>query len=128
MLFGAFSGIVDFIWPNEITNQVISYAEELEPKLSDSETLIFMGSFVLITFCLIVIVSVIGLMLFKNWGRIMYLVLFVLGLLLPLYSPISLIVTSPLSQFFYDLSCYGEGAILPLCYFSPVAKYFEAKI
>ena len=126
MLIAALSGIIDFIWSNEIANQVMSYAEGLEPELSETETLFFMGSFILIALCLIA--SVIGLMLFKNWGRILYLFLFVLGLFLPLYSPINYIVTSPLSQFFYDLSCFGEGAILALCYFSPVTKYFETKI
>ncbi len=118
------SGFVDFIWPNEITEQVTSYAEELEQEWSDTQQVVFVLDLFLVVLCSVG--SFIGLMLFKNWGRILFLLGF--ALVAPLYWLLGTPVSSPLSQLLYDLGAYGEGAILVLCYFSPVAKYFEKQI
>lgn len=124
MVISSLGGFIDLIWPNDVTNQVTNYAEELHPEWSDTQQVFFIIAMVLVTIC--VVGSFIGLMFFKNWGRILFLLGFIL--VLPLYWPLGTTVTSPLSQLFYDLGCYGEGAILVLCYFSPVAKYFEKQI
>ena len=117
-LFGMF---IDLLWPNEITKQITAYAEQLEPEWSDTK----FGLFMVWAFVAIIcwVGSVIGLLLFKNWGRLLLLLGFII--IIPIYVPMGTAVSSPLSQIFYDLGSYGEGAILALCYFSPIAKYFE---
>jgi tryptophan-rich sensory protein len=120
-LLGTF---IDILWPSEITEQLTAYAEQLEPEWSDTKlAFLIVWAFALI---ICMIGSLIGLLLFKNWGRILFLLGFVITL--PMYSFLGVTVSGSISELLYDLGAYGDGAILALCYFSPVAKYFEKEI
>jgi len=102
------------IEPEEITN----ISDSLIPGIWDVNTitLIFMG------FLIVYIINLILLYKFVSFGKILYLILSILGILLPLTA--GPIISSSLT---YTLDWIGgatSGAILVLLYFSPIKDKF----
>ena len=100
--------------PEEITN----ISESLGTGIWDENTitLIFMG------FLIVYLINLILLYKFVSFGKVLYLILSILGIVLPL-------TTGPVisSSFTYTLEWIGgasSGAILVLLYFSPIKDKF----
>ena len=115
------AGVCDIFWSDPITEKISNYAYEIDPGMQD-ENLVYFGAFAVFSL-LLAAASIIGLLMFKNWGRHLYLAGFFLYI--PLYPFMGVTVSSGLSQVFYDLSMIASGSILALIYFSPVAQYFQ---
>ncbi len=123
-LLGVFSGIIEYVWPDPVVEMAYEIIIEQEEEMGESK-LILLGITVLVGVFLI-IGSFVGLLLFKKWGKTMYALGFLL--MIPIYSIMGVGVYSGLSQMVNDISMILSGIILALVYYSPVAKYFEAKI
>ena len=100
--------------PEEITN----ISESLGAGMWDENTigLIFIG------FLIVYLINLILLYKFVSFGKVLYSILFILGIVLPL-------TTGPIisSSFTYTLEWIGgatSGAILVLLYFSPIKDKF----
>ena len=100
--------------PEEITN----ISESLGTGIWDENTItiIFMG------FLIVYLINLILLYKFISFGKVLYLILSILGIVLPL-------TTGPVisSSFTYTLEWIGgasSGAILVLLYFSPIKDKF----
>ena len=110
----------EIVCPGDVVENVNSYIIEIEPELSHLENNVLMFSLSLAT--VMVIVSLIGLFMFKSWARH----LFVLSniVIFPIYLIGGLYVYSGLAQAICDLSLIVEGFIIALVYFSPLKGYF----
>tara|TARA_Y100001970_G_C14159127_1_gene817444 strand:- start:1105 stop:1500 length:396 start_codon:yes stop_codon:yes gene_type:complete len=102
------------IEPEEITN----ISDSLDTGIWDENTiaLIFIG------FLIVYLINLILLYKFVSFGKVLYSILFILGIVLPL-------TTGPIisSSFTYTLEWIGgatSGAILVLLYFSPIKDKF----
>ncbi len=121
VIFGA---AIDILLPNTTTEKIIEYAAEIE-SMPEGWQLIVLGAFGSVALIL-AIASFIGLLLFKRWGRIMYIAGYIA--MVPIYPLMGVWVYGGISQLFYDLSMIAAGAILVLMYFSSVAAYFDNEI
>ena len=123
LLFAVLGGIYDLMWPNPVLEKIIDFAAEVEPEIQGTK-LILVGIIVLVALVLAV-VSFIGLLIFKPWGRPVYVAGFII--VMPLYAFLGTTIYSGVSQLFYDLSMIASGAILALIYFSPVAEFYQKR-
>ncbi|MEZ5537059.1 MAG: hypothetical protein R3F02_15730 [Thiolinea sp.] len=115
------AGTSDNLWQNSVQKQVFEYAYNLESAVEVGESLVLVTlAFLAILFS---ITSIIGLMLFKNWARHLYLATLILSATSYPFQGVS--IFSGLSQLFYDTSILLFGVILCLIYYSPVADYFQ---
>lgn len=113
-------GVVDLIVPDPIVEEVTSYAESLEPEWSDARLFALMGF--LLLGIVYVIYTLLGLLLFWNMARHVYLAGFFF--LIPMYLVLGVTVTSGIGQILYDAGSVLSGVILALIYFSPVKDFF----
>ena len=98
--------------------EIAKISESLDTGIWDENTItiIFMG------FLIVYLINLILLYKFISFGKVLYLILFILGIALPL-------TTGPVisSSFTYTLEWIGgasSGAILVLLYFSPIKDKF----
>ena len=98
--------------------EIASISESLDTGIWDENTIIviFLG------FLIVYLINLILLYKFISFGKVLYLILFILGIALPL-------TTGPVisSSFTYTLEWIGgasSGAILVLLYFSPIKDKF----
>ena len=98
--------------------EIASISESLGTGIWDENTIIviFLG------FLIVYLINLILLYKFISFGKVLYLILFILGIVLPL-------TTGPVisSSFTYTLEWIGgasSGAILVLLYFSPIKDKF----
>jgi hypothetical protein len=124
MLLCILGGAIDFIFSNELVENISSYASNLQPELEGKSLSVFLVVAIPAIICMVG--SFIGLLMLKPWGRTLFLCGFFATLPLYFFSGIS--IESPLSQIFYDLGAYGEGFILAICYFSSFSSNFKKQI
>lgn len=122
ILLACLSGLYDYFWPDALTEQVMNYTYSIEDDYMSENELIFL--IILAVGVVLGIASLIGLLMFKSWGRHLYIAGYIL--MLPLYPFFGIAVYSGYGQAFYDLSMLLSGAIIALMYYSPVEKYFES--
>lgn len=123
-LLAIVGGVIDLIMPSEVVKMGTSYMDTLQPELE--EVPLWQLLLVVLPSTIVTIASFIGLLLFKRWGRTLYLIGFVLSI--PIYCYSGVLVVGPLAQVFMDFSAYGSGFILALCYFSPISVRFSGKV
>jgi len=120
LLLSVFSGVCDFIIPNEPLEKLILYSLELEPVGYEFGMLEI--GFIVIGLTL-VLVAFVGLMLFKNWGRVAFILCGVVGL------PYMIIggpyISSGLGGSLYDLSNVASGVVLAMMFLSPISDKFK---
>ncbi|AFU99935.1 hypothetical protein [Simiduia agarivorans] len=121
LLVAVVAGVYDYVWPDPFADQALNYVAEIEPVLEG-------GALIVVTILgfiagIMAIVSFIGLLLFKSWARHIYLAGFVVAF--SLYPFFGVMVTSGISQIFYDLSMVLSGVVIALAYYSPVARHYE---
>jgi len=78
-----------------------------------------------VTTLILLIASTIGLWKFKNWARIIYIVITIV--LLPLYPAMGPIVMNPWEAMFGDIALILEGVLIAMMFFSPIHKEFKTK-
>ncbi len=122
-ILSVLAGVYDFIWPSEIITQISDYAYEIEPEYSDFQIMIVSVIAVLLLVC--AAVSFVGLLLFKNWGRHLYIAGFIIAF--PLYPFMGVSVVSGANQLIYDLAMVLSGVLIAVCYYSPISKQFTNK-
>lgn len=116
VLVNIIGALYEFLFPDEVLSKVQKYAIEIEPKtVFDSMSPEILITVFVASLC-VYAVSIVGLFLFKNWARHLY-VSFIL-LTIPLYLTTGLNIYSPIPMLLSSLSCYLEGAIITLSYFS----------
>ena len=121
LVLGLLSGIYDYLWPNPETEKVYNYIVEIEAEIEGAR-LVIVGVLGVIAIIMLV-VSIIGLLLFKSWGRHVYVAGFIVAF--SLYPFVGVAVSSGFAQVLYDISMVFSGVLLALMYYSPVAKYYE---
>lgn len=124
LAIGLLSGVYDYIWPDPITDQVFDYVVEIEPEIEGTK-LVAAGVLAVVSI-IMVLVSLVGLLLFKSWARHVYAAGFVAAF--ALYPFMGIAVYSGFGQVLYDISMVLSGVLLALMYHSPVALYYEQKI
>lgn len=112
---------VDNFINNPVASNVLTYSENVN-KIKQP---IFFGMMSIISITIMLIGSV-GLLLFKKWGRILYILSWVFYF--ALYSGTQVFVLTPISSFLSDIGSLGEGFILALAYFSPISEYFNKQV
>ncbi len=117
-LAGAF---FDFLIEDNAVLKAIECAGDMEPPHEGWYFRMEMGLGIVAS--TMAIASYIGLVLFKNWGRITYIVSFLATL--PLYPSMGVTVSSGYGQMFYDLSMMASGIVIAVAYFSKAAELFE---
>ena len=98
--------------------EIASISESLGTGIWDENTIII----IFLGFLIVYLINLILLYKFISFGKVLYLILFILGIALPL-------TTGPVisSSFTYTLEWIGgasSGAILVLLYFSPIKDKF----
>ncbi len=101
----------------------MEYSETLEPEWSDN-MMILMGGYFLLGL-VITFYTFLGLLLFWNYARHIYLLGFILSL--PMYWVAEIIVSSGVAQALCDTVFVLSGFILALIYFSSVKTFFVEK-
>ena len=115
------AGLYDYLLGTEISSKAIEFVASIEPESSDYGFYSFIAyaSFVLI----LVVVSIIGLMRFKDWGRKCYLASFVLSAML--YPFLGVSVFSGVGQLLNDSSFVLSGFLIASMYLSPLKQDFK---
>jgi len=103
-----------FIEPEEVTN----ISDSLGTGIWDTNTLIL----IFIGFLIVYIINLILLYKFVSFGKVLYLIMSILGILLPLTG--GPIISSSLTYVVDWLGGATSGAILVLLYFSPIKDKF----
>lgn len=114
------AGICDFIFPNETVEKLTTYLFELKPL--DIEVSIFELA-LLVVMVILFLAALIGLLLFKNWGRIAFVLCGVVAF--PFTMMDGPYIASGLSGVFYDLSSIASGVILAMMFLPPISEEFE---
>ena len=122
-VLGILGGFSHLIFANPVLDQIIEYSHSLMPQWSDTKIHILTAVGVLAGLYFIYIF--IGLMLFWNSARLLYLVGFIA--FIPLYLALGITVISPIEQILLDASNVLAGMILALIYFSPIKQRFTEK-
>ena len=120
LILTVMSGICDFIFPNEIVEKLFTYSFELQ-SIDIEVSLLDVGLLVLML--VLLLVALIGLLLFKNWGRIAFILCGVVGF--PIIMMNGPYIASGLSSVLYDLSNISSGVILATMYLSPISEEFN---
>jgi hypothetical protein len=120
LVLAVMSATCDFIFPNEVVDKLFAYFFELKPMDIEVDP-IDIGLLVLMLVLLLAALS--GLLLFKNWGRIAFVLCGVVGF--PIIMMSGPYITSGLSGVLYDLSNITSGVILAMMYLSPVSEEFK---
>jgi len=121
LLFALIGSVIDLGFPGLLPEELQHYLKmEHESDLVWTDFPIIALALLLL---LLVIPGYVGLYLWKNWGRTLFLISGILGYgLAPFMGPY--IYSGP-AYFFFDLSTVLFGLILGLAWFSPVAEKFK---
>ncbi len=118
-----FGGFADLIISDPIVNQITEFAESIEPEWSDAKLFTILGFVIL--WIIYIIYTFVGLLLFWNIARHIYLAGFII--IIPMYFIVGVTVTSGIEQALYDAGSVLSGVLLALIYFSPVKQFFVGK-
>jgi hypothetical protein len=77
----------------------------------------------LVLMLVLLLAALSGLLLFKSWGRVAFVLCGVVGF--PIIMMNGPYITSGLSSVLYDLSNITSGVVLAMMYFSPVSEEFK---
>lgn len=122
-LLSILSGFADVIFQDSVIIKLNEYAETLEPEIQEDSLNLIIGALVFAVIYLLY--SFIGLILFWNMARHVYLVGFVI--ILPMEIFMGPVIMSGLRTFVYDFAMVLCGFLLALIYSSPVNEYFTVK-
>lgn len=122
-LLSILSGFADVIFQDSVIIKLNEYAETLEPEIQQDSLNLIIGALVFAVIYLLY--SFIGLILFWNMARHVYLVGFVI--ILPMEIFMGPVIMSGLRTFVYDFAMVLCGFLLALIYSSPVNEYFTVK-
>ena len=119
LVLSIMSVVWDYIFPNEIVSKLMVYLFELKPVDMEVGSLDIIYS---VSILLLLFTALSGLLLFKNWGRIAFVLCGVVGY--PIIMMSGPQVSSGFSGVLFDLSNIASGVILAMMYLSPVAEEF----
>ncbi len=115
------ASVYEIFFASSLVEKIADFAHQEEPALEGVKLILAVGfgapAFV------IALISWVGLFLFKNWARHLWLASFVLIFLA--YPFLGITVSGGISQIFYDASMLCAGAIIALVYCSPLREYFD---
>jgi hypothetical protein len=114
------AGVYDYLIGTEESRKAIEFVTSIESEANGPEfyiLLVFAGLGLAI-----VIVSVVGLLLLKNWGRKLYILSF--GLAIVTYPFIGVSVFSGIGQLLNDASFVLSGFLLSVMYMSKLSQEF----
>ena len=115
------AGMYDYLLGTEVSNKAIEFIASIEPESSDLSFYIFMAyAFAVL---LLVVVSIIGLLKFKDWGRKCYVSSFVLVAIA--YPFLGVSAFSGVGQLLNDSSFVLSGFLLAVMYLSPLEQDFK---
>jgi len=114
------SVVWDLIFPNEIVNKLVVYFFELKPVDIEISPFDIICS---VAMLLLLLAALTGLLLFKNWGRIAFILCGIVGY--PVIMMSGPQVSSGFSGALFDLSNITSGVILAMMYLSPVSEEFK---
>ena len=104
-----------------ILQEYLTHVENEE--MSDNTAIMLLITAV--TILILLIASTIGLWKFKNWARIIYIVITIV--FLPLYPAMGPIVMNPWEAMFGDIALILEGVLIAMMFFSPIHEEFKTK-
>ena len=117
-VFVGFGALVDLLFPSLLSAELQEYFNSAELTsyggflATTSIALPFLG-----------LISLIGILMFRSWGRTLYVGLTIVGILfLPFFNEQ---ISSGLSAAFSTLSTLTSGMIIILMYVAPVNEYFK---
>ena len=114
----SFGSLVDVFFPSLLSPELQDYFEKAEVTSNG----IFLAIYSLVM-TVMGIVALIGVLMYRKWGRALTVTLTILGiLLLPIFDEQ---ISSGLSAAFSSFSATAGGIILALMYLSPVKEHFE---
>jgi len=123
LLLTVLSIVYDFFYADAIAKKLFRYQEILEPDWSATKFYLVVGTITIAS--LAVLAGVVGLLLFWNFARHLFLFASVLLLVItPFMGPY---IASGVNQTLYSVVNLLSGLILGLVYFSPVKSYFAGK-
>lgn len=115
------AGLYDWFWADSSTNLLVTYARELNNQRETNRLIVSSAALLVATIWLIA--SSIGLMLFKNWGRVLYPAGFIA--FIPLYLQAGTTILSPMATVLAELSNLVSGAIIAVSFYSRIAGEFS---
>ena len=119
LVLSTVSVVWDFIFPNEIVNKLMIYFFELKPVDIEVSSIDIISS---VAMLFLMLAALVGLLLFKNWGRIAFILCGVVGY--PVIMMSGPQISSGVSGVLFDLSNITSGVILAMMYLSPVSEEF----
>lgn len=123
LLLVLISGIIDWVFPDETVALLTKYSDALESDWSNTQAILISGY--LLVCVVYFLFSSLGLLLFWNSARLIYLLGFII--FMPVYFFTGVNVSSATGQALIDTTNVLSGVILALIYFSPVKLYFTEK-
>jgi hypothetical protein len=107
---------------------VNTHIEFINNYLHEQDIIYYLDEYISIIFVVVtigILVNFVGLLLFKNWARLLYLILYIAAI--PTYLFDDVTVFSSVALMIYDFGMILSGFILALLYFSNVGKFFNKK-
>ncbi|BDY05195.1 hypothetical protein [Ferrimonas sp. YFM] len=121
LLIAIISLVFELFFPNTLVEEV--NFQILEVAATGGETGEMLENIVVSASSLLYLVAFVGLLMFRNWGRILYVASYII--ILPSYYINGLWLYSETATLFNDHAFMLGGFIVALIYFSPVKDHFE---
>jgi len=120
LLLSVGSGLYDLVFSSELIDALwaVAYESDLD---SQSDGIVM--NIIYATIFLLLILAMVGLLLFKWWGRVAFLLCGIVGF--PVIAMSGPQIYSGMSGVLYDLSNILSGVILVLIYYGPISIYFK---
>lgn len=115
------STVLVYFYPSETVSAFYSFYTE-------NYTIVEPSTFISLCFYIstaLMLVSIVGLLVFWNISRYLYVVSYIIMLPAYFYEPQSFY--SPLGQVFYDIGMIGSGVILAIIFLEPINGLFNKK-
>ncbi|GAA3952720.1 hypothetical protein [Allohahella marinimesophila] len=122
ILLGVAATVFTFYWQSPVVEKVQAFADSLEGLLSPDWYVALMGTAILLL--IVYVVALIGLILFRNWARWLYVIDMVVAFPVIFYI-VPVAVEGPLETMLLTMGEMLSGAIIALMFFSPVSKFFQ---
>jgi uncharacterized membrane protein YdbT with pleckstrin-like domain len=124
LIAGLMTSVISAVAGITLTDTLPAFLQEYLIQVENEEMYDSTASILLMTtISILFIISIIGLWKFKNWARIIYIVIIIL--FIPLYPAMDSVIMNPWEAMFNDITLILEGVLIAMMFFSPIHEEFK---
>lgn len=124
LIAGLFTAIIEVVAGMTLVDTLPTILQEYLTQI-ENEEISDNTAIMLLIIGVMLIASTIGLWKFKNWARIIYIVITIVSL--PLYPAMGPIIMNPWEAMFDNIALILEGVLIAMMFFSPIHEEFKTK-